>query len=121
MTGYLDNGFGTYDLSTGRYLLTDPLGLYWFRWPWQTPGVVGRPGTPVPPGGLISEFIELYLPAGYTFGEMHDNFVDAATRPGTPDWLANIPSMIFLYREAVQVEVLRTMGLLKQPSNQCRR
>lgn len=94
----------------------DPLGLYWFRQPWQTDYVVGRPGTPVPPGGLISRLIENDVPAGRTFGEMHDNFVDAATRAGIPDWVANIPSMSYVYQEALITEVLRTLGILPQPT-----
>jgi hypothetical protein len=93
----------------------DPLGLYWFRQSWQTPGVVGRPNTPVPPGGPVSEFIEKYVPAGYTFGEVHDGFVDAATSAGFPDWLVNIPSMLSIYRVAQILEVLRSLGFLDQP------
>jgi hypothetical protein len=94
----------------------DPLGLYWFRQPWQKPGVVGRSGTPVPPEGLVSEFIEQYVPAGYTFGEMHDAFVDAATSAGIPDWLANYLSMLPTYEVALVKEVLRTLGILEQPA-----
>jgi hypothetical protein len=92
------------------------LGLYWFRQSWQTPGVVGRRDTPVPPRGPVSEFIEQYVPAGYTFGERHDTFVDAATSAGIPDWLANIPSMIPMYGGALSKEVLRTFGILEQPT-----
>ena len=95
---------------------TDPLGLYWFRQPWQTPGVVGRPGTPVPPGGRVSEFIEKYVPAGYTFGEMHDNFVGVATSGGIPDWIANVPSMFSMYGMAVSKELLRTNCIIDQPT-----
>lgn len=53
-------------------------GLYWFRQPWQEPGSVGRVETIVPPApeGRISDFVERYVPAGYTFGENHDNVVD---------------------------------------------
>jgi hypothetical protein len=93
----------------------DPLGLYWFRQPGQTPGVVGRRDTPVPPRGPVSEFIEKYVPAGYTFGEMHDAFVDAATSAGFPDWLVNIPSMIPVYEAAKIVEMGRSLGFLDQP------
>lgn len=93
----------------------DPTGLFWFRQDWQTPGVVGRPGTPVPPGSAVSELIERNVPAGYTFGEMHDGFVDAATSVGIPDALANIPSMIPMLGLAIGTEVLRTLGILDQP------
>jgi len=88
----------------GRFLSKDP------------PGVVGRPETPVPPGGLISEGIEQYVPAGYTFGELHDSFVGMATGAGLPDWLVNIPSMPTVYDLAVTVELLRSLGILEQPS-----
>ena len=97
---------------------TDPTGLYLFRQSWQDPGVVGRPGTPIPPGGLVSEFIEKYVPAGYTFGETHDSVVDVATSAGIPDLLANIPSMIPVLGIAIGKEVLRTLGLLDQPIHQ---
>lgn len=92
----------------------DPIGLYWFRQDWQTPGVIGRPVTPVPPGGTVSEFIEKYVPAGYTFGEMHDAFVDAVTGVGLPDWLVNIPSMSPMFMAAQVVEVLRNIRILDQ-------
>ncbi len=94
----------------------DPLGLYWFRQPWQEPGVIGRDNTMVPPGGPISECIEQYVPAGYTFGQLHDAFVGAATGAGFPDWLVNIPSMPSAYRQALITEVLRSLGILEQPS-----
>jgi hypothetical protein len=94
----------------------DPLGLYWFRQPWQTDFVVGRRESSVEPGGPVSQFIEDYVPAGRTFGEMHDSFVDAATSVGIPDWIANYLSMIPLYGAAVGKEVLRTLGILDQPA-----
>ena len=56
------------------------------------------------------------MPAGYTFGELHDGFVDAATGAGIPDLLANIPSMIPMFGVALGVEVLRTLEILDQPS-----
>jgi len=95
--------------------LVDPLGLYWFRTNLQDPGVVGRRGTPVPPHGLISEFIERNVLAGYTFGQIHDAYVGIATQRGEPDWKVNIPSMPFMYLAAQGVEILRSLGILSQP------
>ena len=55
------------------------------------------------------------MPAGRTFGDLHDGFVDAATRAGIPDALANIPSMIPMLGIAIGTEVLRTLGIIDQP------
>ena len=77
--------------------------------------MVGRPGTPVPPGGSVSNFVERGVPAGYTFGAMHDAFVDQVTNAGWPDLLVNIPSMPFVYGAAVLTEILRSLGILEQP------
>jgi RHS repeat-associated protein len=99
---------------------TDPLGLYWFRQPWQTKFVVGRENSSVVPGDKISRFIENYVPAGRTFGESHDIFVDAATIAGVQDWLVNIPSMVPIYGTALTIEMLRTMGYVDQP-NPCKK
>lgn len=94
---------------------TDPTGLFWFRQFWQIPGKVGRDGTIVEPEGTISEFIEKYLPAGYTFGEMHDQYVDDMKMLGASDRSVNIPSMPALYLFAVGKETLRSFGILNQP------
>src|SRR5574337_1435992 len=139
-TGLVRFGARDYDAETGRWTTNDPirfgggdtnmyayvgvnpinrvdpLGLYWFRQSWQTDFVVGRERSLVEPGDTISRFIEDYVPAGRTFGETHDAFVDAATRAGIPDPLANIPSMIPTYGGALGKEVLRTMGILEQPA-----
>jgi RHS repeat-associated protein len=129
-----------YDPQAGRFISEDPIGfdggdenlyayvgnnpvmgvdaegLFWFRQDWQTPGVVGRQGTPVEPGGGVSVFIEQKVPAGYTFGTMHDAFVGAATSIGIPDAVINIPSMIPVYAVALGTEVLRALGILDQPT-----
>ncbi len=115
-------GFGGGDVNLYAYVLNnpvmfnDPLGLYWFRQDWQEPGVVGRRGTPVPPHGAISEFIEQHVPAGYTFGQLHDAYVGDATRGGEPDWKVNIPSMPLMYIAAQGIEVLRSLGVIEQPT-----
>ena len=93
------------------------MGLYWFRQPWQIAGTVGRPGTPVPPGGVVSEIIERYVPAGYTFGEMHDDYVRQALNSGMPELLINIPSMPRMYVAAVGVELMRSFRILEQPES----
>ncbi|NJD87716.1 MAG: RHS repeat-associated core domain-containing protein [Betaproteobacteria bacterium] len=138
-TGLHQNWYRNYGPAVGRYGEGDPIGLlggsnvyiyvggnpinyfdhsglYWLRQRWQAPGTVGRPGTPVPPGGPMSEFIEQWVPAGYTFGEMHDNFVDWATSQAMPDWLANIPSMPLMFGAAVFTEMLRSLGVIPQPT-----
>ena len=96
----------------------DPTGLYWFRQWWQEPGQVGRVGSIVPPApkGQISDFIESYVPAGYTFGQNHDRFVDWGRGLGAPDLLVNIPSMIPLYGYSVGQEALRSAGIISQPT-----
>lgn len=63
-----------------------------------------------------SRFIENYVPAGRTLGELHDPLVDAAKAAEIPDWLANVPTMIPTYIVAVATEVLRTFGILDQPA-----
>jgi RHS repeat-associated protein len=95
---------------------TDPKGLFWFQQPWQARDpVVGREGSPIEPGGPISSFIERYVPAGRTLGEIHDPLVDALTRAGVPDLLANVPTMLPAYTAATALEILRSLGLEKQP------
>ena len=96
----------------------DPTGLYWFRQQWQSPGQVGRERSIVPPApdGKVSNVIEQYVPAGYTFGNMHDGFVDWATGAGAPDWLVNIPSMPGMYGTAIITELLRSGGIINQPT-----
>ena len=120
----LAGGMSRYSYVGGNALLrTDPSGLYWFRQEWQASGVVGRGGTPIEPGGSVSNLIETRVPAGYTFGQMHDSFVDSATKAGVPDLIANIPSMPVVFVAAVFTEILRSLGVVGQPkpeSAQCK-
>jgi RHS repeat-associated protein len=110
------------DVNLLRYVQNDPVnwvdpeGLYWFRQSWQKPGVVGRPGTIIEPHGKISEFIERYVPAGYTLGDMHDEFVEDTTSGGLPDWFVNKLTIFNFYKIALTVEILRSFGLLEQPT-----
>ena len=95
----------------------DPMGLYWFQQEWQADNpIVGRLDTFVPPGGPISTFIERYVPAGRTLAEIHDPLVDKLWALGVPDWIANIPTMPVAYVSAIGLEILRSLGIVNQPS-----
>lgn len=133
-TGLFDNWHRSYDPQTGRYTQADPIGLNggwsrfayvggnalkysdpkgldWYRSANSTEKyVVGRDGNLfVPPGGTVSRFIEQCVPAGRTFGEIHDARVDELTSKGVPDWRANIPSMPGAYTDAVHKESLNSI------------
>jgi hypothetical protein len=95
---------------------SDPEGLDWYRpQNYSQPYFVGREGHPlVPPGGLISKFIEECVPAGRTFGEIHDARVNQLVSSGVPDWRANIPTMPGAYLDAVKREMENSLLKLDQ-------
>lgn len=76
---------------------------------------MGRPGTPVPPGGLISKVIEHCVPAGRPFGQIHDERVDLLRRQGYPDLRANVPSMPGAYADAVRQEANNSLRPFIEP------
>ena len=94
----------------------DPMGLDWYRSQSSSqPYVVGREGSLiVPPGGTISRFIEQCVPAGRTFGEVHDARVDELISNGVPDWRANIPTMPGAYLDAVNLEIGNSLRQLER-------
>lgn len=88
----------------------DPLGLDWFKRPDQNYSVGRDKNFFVPPGGPISRYIENCVPAGHTFGELHDAGGDRLTENGWPDLLANVPTMPWYYGAAVIQEAQRSLG-----------
>jgi len=107
----LEAGSNVYEYTGGNPIdRVDPSGRDWFRSSSDTRDyVVGRERHElVPTGGAISRFIEHWVPAGRTFGEMHDQFVNDLKSMGAHDWYANIPTMHPVYIWALQKETVRT-------------
>lgn len=112
-------GFGGGDVNYFRYVqnnpvnLIDPTGLDWFR-PIADPYVVGRRGSRlVAPGKGIGKFIDDYIPAGHTFGTIHDEVVDTLHHGGLPDLMINIPTMPIMYMLAIIAELDNSINKLK--------
>lgn len=122
-TGLHYNWHRYYDPTMGQYIQADPVGLAaginlyayvggnpptrvdtmgldWFR-PVDHPYVVGRKDSIVEPGKGVGKFIDDHVPAGHTFGSLHDAAVDVYLKEGYPDWLVNIPTMPSYYWEAI--------------------
>jgi hypothetical protein len=73
---------------------------------------IGRPNTPVLPGGVISFFIEKFIPGGHTFETNHDRFVGLVQELHLPRIIENVafnyPSMAVMYPLAVVQEIINT-------------
>lgn len=99
----------------------DPSGLDWFR-PKNDPYVVGRENSGlVEPGKGIGAFIDDYIPAGHTFGTIHDEVVDTLHHGGLPDLMINIPTMPIMYFLAIVAELDNSVNKLKgkKPQSVC--
>jgi len=96
----------------------DPLGLEWFGD--GTAGIVGRDDSIVEPGeGNLGGWIEKYIPAGETWGRIHDPLVGALVPnlggPGNDtltekiiDLIVNVPTMPVCYVAAVLTETAKS-------------
>ena len=130
--------FRDYNPNQGKWTTTDPLGypdgwnnlaycnngvttaidLFgltdWLR-DSQEEYVVGRFGFKLlygiinfePNGWFLAPF-EDWAPNFHRFGVVHDAWVDALTEMGTPDWIANIPTMPAAYTYALTLNFYET-------------
>jgi RHS repeat-associated protein len=90
----------------------DPSGLDWFK-PESHKYVVGRENSGlVEPGKGVGGFIDDYVPAGHTFGTLHDALVEIGLEIGLPDWMINIPTMPGMYFLAVGTELDNSLSKL---------
>jgi len=114
-------GFDAADLNLYRYVrndysnYVDPYGeLPPPEWLWHSGCYyLGRPGTPVPPGGIISRFLVKYIPGMYPFAKLHDRFVGYMEQQKyIPDIAYNIPSMAPTFVVAVFAEAVKTVSFI---------
>jgi len=137
--GLYDYRNRVYSAQLGRFLQNDPikfygadLNLYRYvnnnylnyvdpygdapppEWLWHSGCYyLGRPGTPIPPGGIISRFLVKYIPGMYPFAKMHDGFVGYMEQQKyIPDIAYNIPSMVPTFVVAVFAEAVKTVAYI---------
>ncbi len=96
-------GFAGGDVNLYGYVgvdpvnFVDPSGLAWFR-PNDHDYTVGRDAIPhFGPGDPITSTLENYVPAMHEMGVLHDALVGDLVSKGTPDSIANVPTMFYSY------------------------